>query len=211
MAQGSSSVVWPQTEQKRILRLTSRSALASVSTQPSGCLTIKNASRAAVLGPTPGSRDSLSFAGSNQLLLDGAHAVTHGADVLAYYDTVFSAKIALKELKRGEPFGDLFDLPPAKTKAETPPKPAVKKTKQQHTAKQEIPTSSGKEKIYNFVPESVSKNAQIVYNILQMQPCVLDELVRQSGLLVPQVLSSLTELELLGAVARDENAVYTCV
>ncbi len=159
----------------------------------------------------PGSRDSLSFAGSNQLLLDGAHAVTHGADVLAYYDTVFSAKIALKELKRGEPFGDLFDLPPAKTKAEQPSKPAAQQHVRQTQSKQEIPASSGKEKIYNFVPENVSKNAQIVYNILQTQPCVLDELVRRSGLLVPQVLSSLTELELLGAVARDENAVYTCV
>lgn len=159
----------------------------------------------------PGSRDSLSFAGSNQLLLDGAHAVAHGADVLAHYDTVFSAKIALREMKRGEPFGDLFDLPPAETMADRPPKPAVKKAKQQQDAKQEIPASSGKEKIYNFVPESVSKNAQIVYNILQTQPGVLDELVRQSGLLVSQVLSSLTELELLGAVQRDENAVYTCV
>ena len=58
------------------------------------------------------------------------------------------------------------------------------------------------------MPESVSKNAQIVYNILQKQPGVLDEIVRQSGLAVPQVLSSLTELELQGAVTRDENAVY---
>lgn len=159
----------------------------------------------------PGSRDSLSFAGSNQLLLHDAYAVSHGADVLAHYDTVFRAKTALRELKRGEPFVDLFDLPPAEPGAKTPPEPAVKKTKQQHIAKQEIPTSSDQEKIYNFVPESVSKNAQIVYNILQMQPCVLDELVRRSGLSVPQVLSSLTELELLGAIARDENAVYACV
>ena len=159
----------------------------------------------------PGSRDSFSFAGSNQLLLDGAYAVTRGADVLAHYDAVYSAKTALKKLKRGEPFGDLLDLPAAEKLTETPSKPAASKRKPQQAETKEIPASSGKEKIYNFVPESVSKNAQIVYNILQTQPCVLDELVRKSSLSVPQVLSSLTELELLGAVERDENAVYTCV
>ena len=155
----------------------------------------------------PGSKDSLSFAGSNQLLLDGAHAVSHGADVLAHYDLLFGAKLTLKQLKRGEPFGDLLDTqtPP---KAENPPH-AVRKTQAKHAEiSSENTTSSVHEKIYNFVPESVSKNAQIVYNILQKQPGVLDEIVRQSGFGVPQVLSSLTELELQGAVTRDENAVY---
>ncbi len=39
----------------------------------------------------------------------------------------------------------------------------------------------------------------------------LDDVVRQSALPVPQVLSALTELELSGAITRDERAVYTCL
>ena len=155
----------------------------------------------------PGSRDSLSFAGSNQLLLDGAHAVTHGGDVLAHYDSLFGAKLTLKQLKRGEPFGDLLDTQTPQ-KAEKLPHAAGKIKAKHASVPSKNSTPSAQEKIYNFVPESVSKNAQIVYNILQKQPGVLDEIVRQSGLAVPQVLSSLTELELQGAVTRDENAVY---
>ena len=157
----------------------------------------------------PGSRDSLSFAGSNQLLLDGAHAVNHGADVLSYYDSVFRARDSLKALKRGEPFGDLFDISEHKPEKQTPHDAQKKRTTRAvQPPKESIP--SAPEKIFTFLPESVSKNAQIVYNILQTQPCVLDEIVRQSALPVPQVLSSLTELELIGAVERDENAVYSC-
>jgi len=158
----------------------------------------------------PGSRDSLSFAGSNQLLLDGAHAVSHGADVLAHYDTLFRARDMLKQLKRGEPFGDLLDLQP-QTMQPNPTNTAAQPQPAQQAKQQEKSTPSGGKKFFTFVPESVSKNAQIVYNILQTRPSVLDEIVRQSALLVPQVLASLTELELLGAVSRDENAVYTCV
>ncbi len=156
----------------------------------------------------PGSRDSLSFAGSNRLLVEGAKTVINGEDVLAHYG--IAAIVREPSLREGEPFEQLRlqeqSLAPSKSEKKT------RKTKSAAAEKaQAVPdTPAPKEKSFIFVAESVSKNAQIVYNILQQQPAGLDELVRTSGLPVPQVLSSLTELELCGAIMRDARAVYNC-
>ena len=52
----------------------------------------------------------------------------------------------------------------------------------------------------NFNPESVSKNAQIVYNILSDGVNELDEITRSSCFEVRKVLTALVELEMVGAV-----------
>ena len=156
----------------------------------------------------PGSRDSLSFAGSNRLLVEGAKIVINGEDVLAHYG--IHAKARETALREGEPFEQL-----RQQEQELPPDKLMKKAHKAKAVAAEMKqaddaSANPQEKSFIFVPESVSKNAQIVYNILQKEPAVLDALVRESGLPVPQVLSSLTELELCGAVVRDARAVYTC-
>ena len=155
----------------------------------------------------PGSRNSVSFAGSNRLLVDGAHIVLNGEDVFAHYGVAVSPRE--KQRETGEPFEDLLSqeqsLPPPKKTSRILKTAIPKAEKPQSGAGNEPPP----EKISNFDLKSVSKNAQIVYNILQTQPAALDTLVRESGLPVPQVLASLTELELCGAAVRDASAVYT--
>lgn len=155
----------------------------------------------------PGSRNSVSFAGSNRLLVEGAKTVLNGEDIFASYGVSVASHETLAE--NGEPFEALLAQEqelPAPKKGSAKQKSANPKTEKQHRAAEKEPQ---REKISNFDPKSVSKNAQIVYNILQKQPAPLDSLVRESGLPVPLVLGSLTELELCGAVARDASAVYT--
>ena len=177
--------------------------------------TLNTAKHAAAQGKErfvlPGSRDSQSFAGSNRLLAEGALAVNYGEDILKRYGVIAQAKQALHAYKSGEPFSELqLQEQALALSAEPKEEQSNKKTTTRKAAVQEN-THEKEEKNFIFVPESVSKNAQIVYNILQMQPAQMDALVRSSNLSVPQVLSALTELELCGAVTRDERAVYRCV
>lgn len=155
----------------------------------------------------PGSRNSVSFAGSNRLLVEGAKTVLNGEDIFAYYGISIVPRETQGE--NGEPFEALQAQEqklPSPKKGSAKRKSADPKAGKPQRALEKEPLP---EKISNFDPKSVSKNAQIVYNILQKQPAPLDTLVRESGLPVPQVLGSLTELELCGAVARDASAVYT--
>lgn len=155
----------------------------------------------------PGSRDSVAFAGSNRLLQEGAQVVQQGEDVLRRFGLTVTARAALHKTG-GEPFAAL--MAEEAKQAEQPKKKPSARKKRQEPAPQPT-TAEPTEKNTDFVPESVSKNAQIVYNILQKRPMGLDDVVRTSALPVPAVLSALTELELLAAVGRDERAVYSCL
>ena len=173
--------------------------------------TLNTAGHARAQGKTlfvlPGSRDSLAFAGSNRLLQEGALVVQQGEDLLRRFGLTVAAKAALHP-QPGEPFAALTQ---EEASMEEPPKKQPSAAKKARKAASAPPDAAPEKKVFVFVPESVSKNAQIVYNILQTRPLSFDDVVRQSALPVPQALSALTELELCGAVSRDERAVYTCL
>ena len=159
----------------------------------------------------PGSRGSKAFAGSNRLLVEGANTVINGEDVFAHYGIDVKTSASPADPQEGEPFADLQQQEqnlPLKKKPNRTRHPASAPVEKPHT---EAKKDAAQKNIFIFAPESVSKNAQIVYNILQTQPAALDTIVRESGMTVPQVLASLTELELSGAVTRDERAFYTCL
>ena len=155
----------------------------------------------------PGSRDSLAFSGSNRLLQEGALVVQHGEDVLRKAGVTLAARAALHR-QNGEPFAALIQEETARQDAPKKKSAAPRKEKKAQTTQTD---AKPVEKNTLFMPETVSKNAQIVYNILQTRAMGLDDVVRNTALSVPQVLSALTELELSGAITRDERAVYTCL
>ena len=51
------------------------------------------------------------------------------------------------------------------------------------------------------IPEGISKNAEIVYNIMSGDITYLDEITREAKLHIRDVLVSLTELEMIGVVS----------
>ena len=61
------------------------------------------------------------------------------------------------------------------------------------------------------LPEGISKNAVIVYNIMSDGVNELDEITRKSALEIRHVLVSLTELEILGCVANDGPNRYSII
>lgn len=158
----------------------------------------------------PGSRESKAFAGSNRLLQEGALVVQQGEDILRRFGVTVQAKASLRKT-RGEPFAALRLEESQNAESARKKSVAAKAAKKEERCPSEKTCVDSEEKNLSFVPESVSKNALIVYNILQMRPMTLDDVVRSGSLLVPQVLSALTELELCGAITRDEHAVYSCL
>lgn len=144
----------------------------------------------------PGDIESGNFEGSNQLITEGATAVFSGEDVLRKCD-LFDGEHKHKTEKNGEVFIDIEiksdEGKKRRTKKEKKPEKSVKKEKTQE--KIEI--------IPKNLPEGISKNAEIVYNIMSDGANELDEITRKSALEIRHVLVALTELEMLGYVAND--------
>ncbi len=82
----------------------------------------------------------------------------------------------------------------------------LKKRRKKSANKPKVETTSTEqnEKLNIFqknMPEGISKNAEIVYNIMLSGVSYLDEITRDSNLQIRQVLVALTELEMLGTVS----------
>lgn len=157
----------------------------------------------------PGDIESGNFAGSNKLITEGANPIFSGDDIMLYYRDISKIK-APHTVKNGNAFADinvdsLFS------------KKSVKKTRRKKTAvvggeakkavvqEENIKKSENKVKIS---PESISKNAFIVYNIMSDGICTLDDIKRESGLDISKVLVSLTELEMLSIIESDGPNKY---
>ena len=137
----------------------------------------------------PGDIESGNFEGSNKLITEGAKPVFSSADILESYGFKESREKIL--IKTNDPFKKIESPSDEGKKAKT------KKKKHSDENKEE----NKQEKIennVNFNPESVSKNAQIVYNIMSDGVCELDEITRESSLEVRKVLTALVELEMVG-------------
>lgn len=143
----------------------------------------------------PGDVSSVSYSGSNKLIIDGAHAVFSASDILERYKFEVSARDEFLKNEPKVPFDGIDIFLNGENKIE---KPVVKKA-QKATAQ---PTEN-EEKAKNFKTglQSVSKNASLVYNVMINDCLSLDEIVRESGLSVRAVLIALTELEICGAIS----------
>ncbi len=139
----------------------------------------------------PGDIESGNFAGSNQLITEGATAVFSGEDVLRKCD-LFSGEYEPVSEKTGDVFPDI------EISSEEGKKSRINRRKK--TVKSEVKekTEEKIEIIPKNLPEGISKNAEIVYNIMSDGANELDDITRSSGLEIRHVLVALTELEMLG-------------
>ena len=55
-------------------------------------------------------------------------------------------------------------------------------------------------------PEGISKNAEMVYNLMSDGKCTMDEIANSSELTPSKILAALTELELEGAIRKTADA-----
>lgn len=162
----------------------------------------------------PGDVSSARYAGSNKLITEGANAVFSAKDIISYYRYSIAA---MKEIENAEPVTpfdgiDKFSYgeEPKKTKSvAVKRKSATEKAKPKPEQKEE---ENSAEKIFtNFNAESVSNNANIVYNYMSAEEITLDEVTRACGLPVRKVLTALTELEMAGAIVSHGAGRYVKV
>lgn len=152
----------------------------------------------------PGDVSSVSYAGSNKLIIDGAHAVFSASDVLERYKFEIAARQEFLGVEPKVPFDGIDVFPDGKSE-----KPK-RKTSVKKAQKDDIPPQKNEEKpkILKNDPEGVSKNASLVYNVMKCGCTSLDEIIRESALPVSKVLIALTELEICGAVASAGGNNY---
>lgn len=155
----------------------------------------------------PGDISSEAYSGSNKLISSGARAAFSAEDILKRYAITVS-----KVLKPDADVKTPFDSVEIFENGKPSKKKMVKKAKKESQVKNDEEKSSQKnEKISNFDPESVSNNAQIVYNIMSNGQTMLDDIVYLSKLPVNKVLTALTELELMGAVEAESGGRYSII
>ena len=143
----------------------------------------------------PGDINSGNFAGSNRLISEGATAIFSAEDVLVKCELLKKAK-RLKGNKTGEAFEHINEKSPeGKDFILKSKKKKLKKAKEKKTEKK---IQEKTENIIKNLPAGISKNAEIVYNIMSDGISELDEIKRKSELEVRHILAALTELEILG-------------
>ncbi len=191
--------VGPQTfpQRNRIISGMSKAVVIIEAAEYSGTFSTANHAKkqGRELFVLPGDINSGNFAGSNRLITEGAKAIFSGEDILVSCDL-------LKKAKRfkGEKNGDTFRGIDKKS-------PEGKKHVRKHRKTESIKTvkKENEEKILeknkNIIknlPVGISKNAEIVYNIMSDGINELDEIKRKSQLEVRHILGALTELEIFG-------------
>ena len=143
----------------------------------------------------PGDINSGNFAGSNQLITEGAKAIFSGENVLASLGYVSDEEEAVTE-KSGKAFEHIDEKSPDGKNQKHKPKKKI--VIQQEENKQEEKIQEKTENIIKNLPAGISKNAEIVYNIMSDGINELDDIKRQAQLQVREILVALTELEILG-------------
>ena len=143
----------------------------------------------------PGDIDSGNFAGSNQLITDGAKAGFSGENVLVSLGFMSESEEIITE-KSGKAFAHIDEKSPNGKNQKR--KPEKKKPKPAEENKQTEKIQEKTENIIKNLPAGISKNAEIVYNIMSDGINELDDIKRTAQLEVRQILVALTELVILG-------------
>lgn len=151
----------------------------------------------------PGDINSGNFAGSNQLIVEGATAVFSAIDIISKLDGV-KRKTPCSHPKTNTPFDNINE------KAEQPQKKRRKNKKKSEEADITFDSDISAEKnitvIKKILPETISKNAEMVYNLMSEGKCTLDELANSCDLFPAKILAALTELELEGYAEKTTDA-----
>ncbi len=147
----------------------------------------------------PGDIVRSSFDGTNHLIKNGAKPVFSAEDVLNEYEHLY---------------GDIFDI----SKARKPLSSVAyvdyrkKKTKNENT-EHKIKTEEVKPPVATkkVIPEDISTEAKTVFEVLSENETHIDDIVRATNLKMNVVLSSLTELEIMGLVELVSGKKYKII
>ncbi len=152
----------------------------------------------------PGDIVRSSFDGTNHLIKNGAKPVFSALDILSEYEFRYPELIDFQ--KAGLPLSELQYVNYRKP---------VKKSAAEKMVRNEAPSQVEKVKT-ETVPKidlegTASENAKIVYGVLSETPMHIDDIVRSTNLKLNIVLSSLTELELLGVCELTSGKKYKTI
>lgn len=148
----------------------------------------------------PGDIVRSSFDGTNHLIKNGAKPVFSAEDILSEYEYLY---------------GDLFDI--AKAKVPLSSVKYVEYRKKKTTATQPVKPEIKKEEITQkaverkTLPDDISEDAKCVYSVLNENETHIDDIVRKTNLKMNIVLSSLTELEIVGFVELVSGKKYKLI
>lgn len=146
----------------------------------------------------PGDIVRSSFDGTNHLIKNGAKPVFSAEDILSEYEYLYGNLFDMEKAR--EPLNTLKYVDYRKPKAER------ENTSETPTIPKSVETSSE-----TVLGDAVSENAKKVFNALKNEPLHIDDIVRATGMKMNIVLSSLTELELIGAVEQMTGKKYKSV
>lgn len=153
----------------------------------------------------PGDVNSGKYTGSNRLITDGAVAIFSGEDVLKKCSLLSKEKGNSKKSENGV-FSHVNEISTESKAKQLKRKKSAKKPTLEREKEENNPEKI--KIIPKKLPEGISKNAEIVYNIMSDGINELDEITRKSSLEIRNVLVALTELEMLGFACADGPNKY---
>ncbi len=147
----------------------------------------------------PGDIVRTSFDGANHLIQNGAKPVFSAADILSEYEMEYGNLINMDVARQSVSQLDYVEYRKGNkaTKPGAGPRAAIKPAE----------TKSGEP----MLDESVSLEAKAVYGVLSEGPVHIDDIVRATGLKMNIVLSSLTELEIIGVCELTSGKNYRLI
>lgn len=157
----------------------------------------------------PGDIVRSSFDGANHLIKNGAKPVFSAMDILSEYEYLYGDLIDFSKANialTGIPYVEYrkkksSEQKITETKTNKEPKEKIKKEK-----KAQETTVVKKE-----LDDSFSSDAKAVYSVLSETPTHIDDVLRQTSLKMSDVLSAITELELMGFVTQTEGKNYIII
>ncbi|MBR3809986.1 MAG: DNA-processing protein DprA [Clostridia bacterium] len=153
----------------------------------------------------PGDIVRSSFDGANHLIKNGAKPVFSAMDILSEYEYLY---------------GDLIDFSKANISLSQIPyveyrkkkesnKTVVENKRDEKITETKIQRQPNQVNVKKSLDESYSEEAKKVYSVLNENPTHIDDILRQTSLKMSDVLSALTELELMGDVKQTEGKKYS--
>ncbi len=147
-----------------------------------------------------GKPDDPNYYGNNQLLRDGAKPVFEANDIFLEYISRFGDKILPNKANEVN-LSKIFSEKNGKSN-----KPGKQISPAKESKEQKIPEKC--KKIVNIENLPLSKNAKVVYNCIDNNLFILDDLL-SSGLSFDELLIAVTELELLGLIKAMPGGRYS--
>lgn len=190
-------------KRNRIISGMSDGVLVTEAAENSGTFsTVKHAKRQGkTIFALPGDIISKKFDGSNQLIVEGAVPVFSGEAILRKYGietegaSFSKTKTPFQNIEERGKSARMRKAPSKKKSSEEPEKAENKTEKTLENRKKP--------------PEGISKNAQMVYNVMSEGESELDFITRKSGLGVGAVLAAISELEIFGVVSKSGPNMYS--